>query len=573
MTFRAPVEDLAFSLVAVAGADRLMGEGGFPEFDADTMRAVLEAGGQFADDVLAPIDRVGDQVGARFENGAVVSAPGFTEAFKAYAAGGWNGLAADPQYGGAGLPQALALAVMEMANAANMAFALCPTLTEGAIEALMAHGTDEQKALYVPKMVSGEWSGAMDLTESHSGSDLGMIRTRAEPDGAGYKLFGEKIFITWGDHDCADNVVHLVLGRIRGAPEGVKGISLFVAPKRLVDEDGRAGVANAMRPGGIEHKLGINASPTCVMLYEGAKAELVGRPGEGLAHMFTMMNAARLNVGIQGVGVAERAYQRALAYAQERRQGRSPWSDETPTPIYHHPDIRRRLALAKAKIAAGRGICLMTAVATDLMHASPDPDVREAARLRVELFTPIAKAWSTDMGVEVASDMLQIHGGMGFIEETGAAQQYRDARIAPIYEGTNAIQALDLAGRKLGMKDGAAMKQLVADIRADMGRLGGKGAQLGAGVHALEEATAWMLERRGSDDALAAASTYLKLAGDVTGGWMLARGALADEGTTRMALFRLYSEQVLVAAPALAESVKTGAEGLRELTAQALGAT
>jgi alkylation response protein AidB-like acyl-CoA dehydrogenase len=571
MTFRAPVDDLAFSLLAVAGADRLMGEGGFPEFDADTLRAVLEAGGLLADQVLAPLDRVGDQVGARFENGAVVSAPGFPGAFKAYAEGGWSGLAAHTEYGGAGLPRALASAVMEMANAANMSFALCPTLTEGAIEALIAHGSDAQKALYLPKMISGEWTGAMDLTESHSGSDLGMIRTRAEPDGNSWKLFGEKIFITWGDHDCADNIVHLVLARIKGAPEGVKGISLFVTSKKLLDEDGRAGVANALRPGGIEHKLGINASPTCIMLYEGAKAELVGRAGEGLAHMFTMMNAARLNVGIQGVGVAERAYQRALAYAQERRQGRSPWSEETPTPIFHHPDVRRRLALAKAKIEAARGICLTTAVAADLMQVSNDPVVREAARLRVELFTPIAKAWSTDMGVEVASDMLQIHGGMGFIEETGAAQHYRDARIAPIYEGTNTIQALDLAGRKLGMNDGAAMKQLIADIRADMGRLGGKGAQLGAGVHALETATAWMLEHRGTEDAFASASTYLKLAGDVVGGWMLARGALADPTSARPTLFRLYSEQVLVGAPALGEALKSGAEGLRELTPQALG--
>ena len=574
MTFRAPVDDLAFCLTEVAGAGALMGEGGFPEFDADILAAVLEAGASLADEVLAPIDAEGDRVGARFENGAVIAAPGFKEAFRAYAEGGWVGLSADPAHGGQGLPRALSLAVNEMINAANMSFALNPLLTASAIEALAAHGDARQQALYLPRLISSEWTGTMNLTEAHAGTDLGLIRTRAEPaeDGQGWRLTGEKIFITWGDHDCADNIVHLVLARLPDAPPGVKGISLFLAPKRLVGEDGVPGEANRLRPAGIEHKLGIHASPTCVMLFEGARAELVGRPNEGLAHMFTMMNAARLNVGIQGVGVAERAYQRALAYALERRQSRSPWSAEAPARLFDLPDIRRRLALTKARIEAARGICLSCAVAADLAAVSPDPAVREAAAMREALLTPIAKAWSTDLGVEAASEGVQIHGGMGYIEETGAAQHYRDARIAPIYEGTNAIQALDLIGRKLAAGEGAAMRALAADMRATIARLEGAPARrLEGGVAALEAATAWMLERQGSDDALAAACAYLKLAGEVMGGWMLAKGALAGGGH-RSALLAIYAEQGLAGAPALAEAVMAGAAGLRELTPEALGA-
>jgi alkylation response protein AidB-like acyl-CoA dehydrogenase len=572
MTFRAPIRELAFSLTAVAGADGLMGEGGFPDFDPETLQAVLEAGAGLAEEVLAPIDAEGDRVGARFENGAVVAAPGFKAAFKAYAEGGWAGLAADPAHGGQGLPRALALAVFEMINAASMSFALAPLLTASAIEALAAHGDARQQALYLPRLISGEWSGTMNLTEAQAGSDLGLIRTRAEPDGNGWRLTGEKIFITWGDHDCADNIVHLVLARLPDAPAGVKGISLFLAPKRLVGEDGALGEANRLRPAGIEHKLGIHASPTCVMLFEGARAELVGRPNEGLSHMFTMMNAARLNVGTQGVGVAERAYQRALAYSLERRQGCSPWSAEAPARLFDLPDIRRRLALTKAKIEAARGVCLSCAVAADAMRTAADPAVRESARLREELFTPIAKAWSTDLGVEAASEGIQIHGGMGYVEETGAAQHYRDARIAPIYEGTNAIQALDLVGRKLAMGEGEAVRRLAADIRVTIGAMDGAAAgRLEAGVAALEAATAWMLDRPGSDDALAAACAYLKLAGDVAGGWMLAKGALAGGGH-RDALLAVYAEQVLSGAPALAEALAAGAAGLRALTPEDLGA-
>ena len=561
MSFRAPVDDIAFSLTQVAGLDGLMGEGGFPDLDTDLVAAVLEAAGQLADGVLAPLNRVGDQVGAKFENGQVVTPPGFKDAFKAFAEGGWNGLAADPEHGGQGLPRALHLAVFEMVHAANMAFALAPTLTAGAIEALSAHGTDAQKAVVLPRLVSGEWSGTMNLTEPQAGSDLGLVRTRAEPDGqGGWKLFGEKIFITWGDHDCADNIAHLVLARLPDAPVGVKGISLFLAMKRRIDADGGLLEANALRPGGIEHKLGIHGSPTCTMLFEGANAELVGQPNQGLAHMFTMMNAARLNVGAQGVGIAERALQQADTYARERRQGRSPWSAEAPAAIFDHPDIRRRLMLTRSRIEAAGGICLSAAAAADLAVVGKDEGARAAAKRREELLTPVAKAWSTDLGVMAASEGVQIHGGMGFIEETGAAQHYRDARIAPIYEGTNAIQALDLAGRKLAMDDGLSARELLADIRITISGLSGDlfefGARLKAGTDTMESAVTWMLARRGSPEALAGAAPFLDLVGDVTGGWMLAKGALADP--KRAGLARLYGEHVLAAAPARLAALQAG---------------
>jgi alkylation response protein AidB-like acyl-CoA dehydrogenase len=580
MTFRPPVRDLTFAFSQVAGLDQLASL--FPEFDLETLEAVLEAAADLAAGVLAPLNRIGDTVGAKFENGRVISAPGFPEAYKTFVEGGWNGLSADPAFGGQGLPRAAALAVFEMISAANMSFGLAPMLTLGAIEALSAHGSDRQKALYLPHLTTGEWSGTMNLTEPQAGSDLALVRTKAEPDGkGGYLLTGQKIYITWGDHDCAENIVHLVLARLPDAPPGVKGISLFLAPKRLVDEGGRLGVANALRPGGIEHKLGIHASPTCTMLFEGAHAELIGAPNQGLACMFTMMNSARLNVGIQGVAIAERAYQHALTYAQERRQGKSAWSSAATAAIIDQPDVRRMLALMKAKIEAGRAICLSTAVAADVAELSLDPAVRAAARLREDLFTPIAKAWCTDVGVEVASLGVQVHGGMGFVEETGAAQHYRDARIAPIYEGTNGIQALDLAGRKLSEGEGEAVRQLVADMRQTLGVLEGGsladlGARLLAGVAAVETATAWLLPRRGAPDALAGATAYLKLMGDVVGGWMLAKGALAaasgPEADLRAALARTYADQVLTGAPGLAEAATAGASALEQLSATVLAA-
>jgi alkylation response protein AidB-like acyl-CoA dehydrogenase len=580
MTYRAPVREIAFALQA-AGHSQLMARA-FPDLDEATAAAVLEAAGGFAADVLAPLNRIGDREGARYANGAVTAAPGFAQAYRDYAAGGWTSLSADPAHGGQGLPKALDLAVFEMMNSANMAFSLCPMLSQAAVEALTLHGTERQKALVLPRLVSGEWTGAMALTEPQAGSDLAAVAARARPDGqGGYRLDGQKIFITWGDHDMAENICHLVLGRLPDASPGVKGISLFLAPKRLIGDDGRAGAANGLRPASIEHKLGIHGSPTCVMLYDDAQAELVGEPGQGLAHMFAMMNAARLQVGVEGVGIAEGAFQHALAYAQERRQGRAAWPTAAPATIYGHPDVRRTLMLMKAKTAAARGICLTTGVLADLARLAPTAEEREAARARQELLTPIAKAWSTDVGVEVASLGVQVHGGMGYIEETGAAQYLRDARIAPIYEGTNGIQAIDLAGRKLDLTRGEALRALAAEMRATAEALTENpdlqpaGSRLAEGVAALEQATDWLLAHRGPDS-LAGATPYLKLAGDVIGGWMLGREALLSGGgaepwlAAKGPLARLYASQVLAQAPGLAAGVMAGGGDLEAVSAEAL---
>ncbi|MBI3677419.1 MAG: acyl-CoA dehydrogenase [Proteobacteria bacterium] len=592
MTYTPPIRDLTFSLMDVAGAGALRTS--FAQFDGDTISAVLETAGSLAADVLAPLNRAGDEIGARIENGRVFSVPGFADAYRAFAQGGWNGLAADPKFGGQGLPKALEVCVFEMIQSANMAFGLCPMLTQGAIEALSEHGTERQKALYLPKLVSGEWTGTMNLTEPQAGSDLAALRTRAEPDGkGGYRLFGQKIFITWGDHDMAENIVHLVLARLRGAPAGNRGISLFLAPKRLVSEDGKLGAANALKPNSIEHKLGIHGSPTCVMQYDGAQAELIGVENQGLAQMFTMMNAARLHVGVQGVAIANRAYQQALAFSLERKQGRSAWTGEYPARIFDHPDIRRMLMLMKAKVEAARAICLSTAVAADLAKVAADPATREKARLREELLTPIAKAWSTDIGVEVASLGVQVHGGMGFIEETGAAQHYRDARIAPIYEGTNGIQAIDLIGRKLALNNGLAVNELLEEIATTSSALKASSDEW---LHAVAEridvaidlartASAWLIEHRGhaQPDALAGAAPYLEMLGGLVGGWMLGKGALvASERMksgdadlywrTKIGLARVFADHVLSQSQGLAAAVMQGAYDLYKTTPEALGA-
>ncbi|HEY1448928.1 MAG TPA: acyl-CoA dehydrogenase [Caulobacteraceae bacterium] len=593
MTYKAPVRDLEFALKESADFGKL--EKLFPGVDEETVRAVLEGAGALSADILAPLNRAGDVAGVRFENGKVIAAPGFAGAYRQFAGGGWNGLSAEEAFGGQGLPKALEIAVFEMVQAANMAFGLCPMLTLAAIEALSLHGTEAQKALYLPKLISGEWTGTMNLTEPQAGSDLGALAMRAESDGTdGWLLTGQKIFITWGDHDVADNIVHLVLARLPDAPPGSRGLTLFLAPKRLVAEDGKLGEANALRAVSIEHKLGIHASPTCVMAYEGARAEMVGAPNQGLANMFVMMNAARLQVGVQGVGIAERAYQQALAFSLERAQGRSAWTGTLPSRLFDHPDVRRTLMLVKARIEAARAICLATAVASDIARLAGNPVDRDAARLREEILTPIAKAWSTDMAVEAASMCLQVHGGMGFIEETGAAQHYRDARILPIYEGTNGIQAVDLMGRKLALGKGAAVRELVSDIvptaaelkSADDGWLHTIGSQLEAGLAAAQAASGYLIERRGhaQPDALAGATPYLRLMGDVVGGWMLGKQALAaskniaagvgDEAywRTRIGLARVFSHQVLAQAPGLAQAVTQGAVDLFRATPESLGA-
>ncbi len=592
MSYRAPVRDLAFALEAVAGIDQVVATGAFPDYDADVMGAVLEAAGQFSEQVLAPLNRPGDLAGAKYADGAVTAAPGFVDAYKQFAEGGWTGLTASVEAGGQALPKALELAAYETVHAANMAFGLCPMLSLASIEALEAVGTEHQKATYLTRLVSGEWTGAMVLTEPHAGSDLGALTTTATPNGDGtYALNGQKIYITWGDHDATDNIIHLVLARLPDAPAGPKGISLFLTPKFAVNADGSLGERNAFHPVGIEHKLGIHASPTCVMSYEGARAELVGRPNEGLAHMFVMMNAARLAVGVEGVGVAERAYQHALAYALDRRQGRSVWTGEKNAPIFDHPDVRRTLGVMKAKIAAARAICLSTGVAADLAkHAATEAE-RKAWKGREDLFTPIAKAWSTDIGCEVASQGIQVHGGMGFIEETGAAQYYRDARIAPIYEGTNGIQAMDLVGRKLSMDGGDAAHALIADMKAtlvEIDRLyvGKPVERFATAIEAVEDATLWLLDAKAdaarAADVLAGADAYLKLLGDVVGGWMLAKGALAakarlDAGNGdpvwlqgKLDLYDLYAANVLGHASSRLAAVGQGGALLQGLGAEAL---
>ncbi|MBP6689045.1 MAG: acyl-CoA dehydrogenase family protein [Hyphomonadaceae bacterium] len=531
MPYTAPIDDIRFALEGCADFWSLGQR--FPELDEDTLAAILEGAGALASETLAPLNRSGDQAGVTLKDGVVTAAPGFQEAYNAFKDGGWQGLAADPAYGGQGLPRSLALAVMETFHSANMSFALLPMLTLGAIEAIEQHGAPDQKALYLEKLISGEWSGTMNLTEPQAGSDLGVLTTKAVPQADGsYAISGQKIFITWGEHDLVPNIVHLVLARIEGAPAGSKGISLFIVPK-FRDADGSR---NAVRCIGVEEKMGIHASPTCTLAYEGATGWLIGAENRGLAAMFTMMNAARINVGMEGVGVAEAAYQKALTYAKDRKQGGAL--------IIEHPDVRRMLMTMKAKIQAGRAICYATAVAADA-----------GDKAREDLLTPIAKAWGTDLGVECSSLGVQVHGGMGFVEEGGAAQFYRDARIAPIYEGTNGIQALDLYGRKLLGDRGDAMQALIAEGRVIAGASHPK---LNAALDALADATDYMLSAS-REDAQAGAYAYLQLAGDVVGGMLLVKGGVRDANAEQAALLRFYARAILARAPSRLSEVKLGA--------------
>ncbi|MBX3430638.1 MAG: acyl-CoA dehydrogenase [Hyphomonadaceae bacterium] len=534
MPYAAPIADMRFALEACADFWSLRQR--FPDLDEDTLAAILEGAGALAGETLAPLNRSGDQAGVTLKEGVVTAAPGFQEAYNAFKDGGWQALAADPAYGGQGLPRSLALAVMETFHSANMSFALLPMLTLGAIEAIEQHGATDQKALYLEKLVSGEWSGTMNLTEPQAGSDLGALTTKAVPQADGsYAITGQKIFITWGEHDLAPNIIHLVLARIEGAPAGSKGISMFIVPK-FRDSDGSR---NAVRCIGVEEKMGIHASPTCTLAYEGATGWLIGEENRGLAAMFTMMNAARLNVGMEGVGVAEAAYQKALAYAKERKQGGAL--------IIEHPDVRRMLMTMRAKIQAARAICYATAVAAD-----------RGDKAREDLLTPLAKACGTDVGVEVTSLGVQVHGGMGFVEEGGAAQFYRDARIAPIYEGTNGIQAIDLYGRKLLGDRGEAMGVLIAEARQTAGSHHPKFA---AAVDALEEATAYMLSAA-REDALAGAYAYLQLAGDVVGAMLLIQGGARDSTAEQAAVLRFYARTILARAPSRMAEIKLGAAAL-----------
>jgi alkylation response protein AidB-like acyl-CoA dehydrogenase len=577
MSYEAPVDDILFALKTAADFSGEMDKGGSHVLDEDTLRAILEEAGKFAGEQLAPLNKAGDRTPSRWANGHVVTSMGWKEAYGAFREAGWSALPCPEQYGGQALPETVAMAVCEMWNAANLSFGLCPLLTQGAIDALHAGGSDKLKKDYLPRMVSGEWTGTMNLTEPHAGSDLSVITTRAErhEDGT-YRIFGTKIFITYGDHDLTENIIHLVLARLPDAPSGTRGISLFLVPKRLVNADGSLGAENDVVCAGLEHKLGIHGSPTAVMKFGekgGAIGYLVGQENRGLNTMFIMMNAARLAVGIQGVAVAERATQHAVSYAKERRQGRTATSAGMVA-IAEHPDVRRNLLTMKALTRAARAICYATAADIDrARHAATEAD-RRAASDRAALLTPVAKAFSTDIGCEVASIGVQVHGGMGFIEETGAAQYYRDARILPIYEGTNGIQAIDLVTRKLPLAGGNLIKQVIAEFEATARQLktlnrleiGRMGQRLSSTVVAFAEATAWMLEaiEHSPNLALAGATPYLRLFGLAAGGHYLAKGALAGlevggpHAMESVALARFFAENISVAGPGLASVVTSG---------------
>jgi alkylation response protein AidB-like acyl-CoA dehydrogenase len=566
MTYRAPVADIAFALKNASGFAAALDSGLYGDLDLPTIDAVLEEAGKFAGDVIAPLNVVGDRFGTPFKDGAVTTPPGWKEAYTAWAAAGWNGLAAPAQWGGQELPHAVNAACVEMWNSASMAFGIGPVLTMAAVDALAAYGTDDLKQSYLGKLVSGEWMGTMQLTEPQAGSDVGALRTRAErADDGTYRIFGQKIFITYGEHDLTDNIIHFVLARLPDAPPGTRGVSLFLIPKFLLNADGTPGKRNDARAHSVEHKLGIHASPTCTMVYGdegGAVGYLIGEEHKGMLCMFTMMNRARLAVGLQGVAIAERATQQALAYARDRKQG--------PQTIIHYPDVKRMLLTMRALTRAARGICLATAVALDRSHRAKTEAERKAAHERASLLTPIAKAFSTDIGVEVASLGVQVHGGMGFIEETGAAQHFRDSRIAAIYEGTNGIQAIDLATRKVPLNNGDTVKALIAELRATAQAVaqandpafGETGARLNESLDSLDRATQWILSQTSPDAVLAGATPYLRLFGNTAGGCMIANEALAglrsgDDAAARVALARFLAENICVQAEGLERAVTT----------------
>ena len=580
--YRAPVEEIAFTLKHVAGLKAVLDDGRFGDLSEDLVDAVLAEAGRFASDEVAPLARIGDMQGAKLSDAAVTMPDGWKALYARWTDGGWNGLSGPEEFGGQGLPAMLGVAALEMWNSASMAFALGPTLTMGAVEAIDKHGTDALKATYLAKLVSGEWMGTMNLTEPQAGSDLNALRARAEPAGDGsYRVFGQKIFITFGEHDFTDNIVHLVLARLPDAPPGTRGISLFLVPKFLVNEDGTLGARNDVFCASMEHKLGIHGSPTCTMIYgdgfdgnePGAVGYLIGEENRGLACMFTMMNNARLAIGMQGVAIAEAAYQKALAYAQDRRQGRAPgYTGEGMSPIVLHPDVQRSLLTMKAMTSAARGIAYCCAHATDMARTGEGDQARHWQE-RANLLTPIAKAFSTDIGVDMASIGLQIHGGMGFIEETGAAVLYRDARIAPIYEGTNGIQAIDLVMRKLPQSGGAHVLDYIGELRAEaeavrasnLAGFGRTADRLDAALDDLEAATRSlqaMSSAGRASEALAGATPYLRLFGLAAGGALLARGAVAGKDAGRIALARFFAENLISECAALRDRVENGAGSL-----------
>jgi alkylation response protein AidB-like acyl-CoA dehydrogenase len=584
MTYRAPVADIAFALKEAAGFAPALADHIYGDLGDDVVDAVLTEAGRFATEILAPLNTVGDRTGATFKDGAVTTAPGWKEAYRAWTEAGWNGLAAPTQWGGQELPHALNAACLEMWNSASMAFGIGPVLTMGAADALAAHGTDALKRAFLGRLVSGEWTGTMQLTEPQAGSDVGALRTRAEraADGS-YRITGQKIFITYGEHDLTDNIIHMVLARLADAPAGTRGISLFLVPKFLLNADGSPGPRNDVRAHSIEHKIGIHGSPTCTMVFGdggGATGYLIGEENRGMACMFTMMNQARLSVGLQGVAIAERATQQALAYARERKQGRAVGAPrDNASPIIAHPDVKRMLMTMRALTRASRAICYSTAVAIDRAQRDSDATARGHAADRAALLTPIAKAFATDIGNEVASLGVQVHGGMGYVEETGAAQHFRDARIAAIYEGTNGIQAIDLVTRKLPLNGGATVKAFLHELRqaiaavssANDPAFGATAMRLAEAVDSVERASHWLLARldKMPEAALAGATPYLRLFASAAGGTLLAKEALAavrlaGEGSApaRVAVARFFAENVAVQAGALERIVTGGGESV-----------
>jgi len=582
VTYQAPLADMGFALKYGAGLAAALEEGFFGELTADDVEAVLGEAGRIAEEVLAPLNRVGDRYGVTFKDGVVTTAPGWKEAYDTWRRGGWNGLVAEGEWGGQALPHVLNAACVEMWNAAAMAFGVGPLVSMSAIDALTAHGSDALKRAYLGKLVSGEWIATMQLTEPQAGSDVGALRTRADRAADGtYRITGQKIFITYGEHDLTDNIIHFVLARLPDAPPGTRGISLFVVPKFLLNADGTPGVRNDVRAHSVEHKLGIHGSPTCTMIFGdhgGATGFIVGEENAGMACMFTMMNRARLGVGLQGVGIAERATQQALAYARERRQGRSAGMPATESaPIIAHADIKRVLISMRALTQAARSICYATAMALDRAERGADKAARQAANARASLLTPVAKAFASDIGVEVASLGVQVHGGMGFIEETGAAQFLRDARIAPIYEGTNGIQAIDLVTRKLPLGGGAVVETYIGELRRVVEAVnatndpafGWTGVRLEDAVESLARTTAWLLAQleKNAQEALAGATPYLRLFAVAAGGCLLAQQALAalrlsGDAAPRIALARFFAENFAVQAGALERTVVEGAGGV-----------
>ena len=587
MTYRAPVKDMLFAMKELAGIDELTKLPAFEDAGYDTAQAVLEECARFNEDVVAPLNVEGDRNPSYFKDGRVISTPGFKEAFKQFGEGGWQGLQHPTDFGGQGLPKLIGAACGEMINSANVSFALCPLLTDGAIEALLTAGSDEQKRTFLPNMLSGKWTGSMNLTEPQAGSDLSLVRTRAEPQADGtYKLFGTKIYITWGEHDMAENIVHLVLARVQGAPEGVKGISLFIVPKFLVNADGSLGARNDAHCVSIEHKVGIKASPTCVLQFGdngGAVGTLVGQENRGLEYMFIMMNAARFGVGVQGIALAERSYQRAVAYARDRVQSRPvDGSMNTAAPIIHHPDVRRMLMTMRAYTEACRAMALVAASAFDAAHEHPDAAVRAENQTFYEFMVPLVKGYATEMSIEVASLGVQVHGGMGFIEETGAAQYMRDSKILTIYEGTTAIQANDFVGRKTARDGGTTARAIAARIEATEQALAASSnadakafaKRLAAARLAFLDAVGFIAgnSKTSPNAAFAGSVPYLMLAGNLVGGWQLGRALLvavdklaAGEDaafmTAKIATARFYGDHILTKAPGVRDSIVDGADG------------